>query len=64
MNGTRTNGEVPRRSKHDSPLSSNSVEAEVPILIIGGGPTGLLLAYLLSSYEGTLAEAANNFLGY
>jgi len=50
------NGEIPRNFKHDSPLGSNGVEADVPILIIGGGPTGLLLAYLLSSYKGTINQ--------
>jgi hypothetical protein len=64
MNSTKTNGEVPRGSKHDSPLGSNGIEAEVPILIIGGGPTGLLLAYLLSSYKGTIAETAKGNFGY
>jgi NADH dehydrogenase FAD-containing subunit len=56
INGIKMNGEIPRNFKHDSPLGSNGVEADVPILIIGGGPTGLLLAYLLSSYKGTINQ--------
>lgn len=31
-----------------SPLETTSLEDEVPILIIGGGPSGLLLAFLLA----------------
>ena len=36
--------------KHDTP-----VPLEVPVLIIGGGPTGLLQAYLLAQLQSTLS---------
>jgi ribulose 1,5-bisphosphate synthetase/thiazole synthase len=37
----------------DTPLTdATSAEADVPVLIVGGGPTGLLSAYMLSKLGG------------
>lgn len=32
---------------------NEQIAVEVPVLIVGGGPTGLLAAYLLSKFGGT-----------
>jgi hypothetical protein len=33
--------------------SENATPLDIPVLIVGGGPTGLLLAYLLNRLGGT-----------
>jgi NADPH-dependent 2,4-dienoyl-CoA reductase/sulfur reductase-like enzyme len=44
---------------HETKIKLDSPDAhtvlDVPILIVGGGPTGLLLAYLLAKLGGTSA---------
>jgi ribulose 1,5-bisphosphate synthetase/thiazole synthase len=39
-----------------SVTSSNHHHIEVPVLIVGGGPSGLLQAYLLSRLGGAILE--------
>jgi len=45
----QVNGMVERKSM------ANSKNEYVPVLIVGGGPTGLLLSYLLSRLGGMFA---------
>lgn len=40
-------------------ITEQHMTTEVPVLIVGGGPTGLLAAYLLSKFGGTISEAQN-----
>jgi NADPH-dependent 2,4-dienoyl-CoA reductase/sulfur reductase-like enzyme len=37
---------------HEPNTTSNTKDVDVPILIVGGGPTGLLLAHMLSKLGG------------
>jgi hypothetical protein len=55
VNGSHgSNGTNKRNWSNDkSHYSSRVAFDDVPILIIGGGPTGLLLAYLLSKLNGS-----------
>lgn len=43
-------------SDHDSDsfTSPSSKSVDIPVLIVGGGPTGLLLAHMLSQLRGKL----------
>lgn len=43
----QTNGHT-----NGSHIKGSNVTAEVPVLIVGAGPTGLLLAHLLSKLQG------------
>lgn len=46
-----------------SPLFSSSLpHDEVPILIVGGGPSGLLLAYLLAQLNGTVQTVLKSII--
>jgi cation diffusion facilitator CzcD-associated flavoprotein CzcO len=36
----------------DSFTTSNAKDVDIPVLIVGGGPTGLLLAHMLSQLQG------------
>lgn len=38
--------------KDGVPADSADIEVETPVLIVGGGPVGMLLAYTLSAYHG------------
>jgi hypothetical protein len=38
----------------DSFTTSNTKDVDIPVLIVGGGPTGLLLAHMLSQLEGNI----------
>lgn len=38
-------------------ITEQHMATEVPVLIVGGGPTGLLAAYLLSKFGGGISEA-------
>ena len=43
-----------------SARSSNSRDLEIPVLIVGGGPTGLLLAHMLSRFGGKTQQRDNS----
>jgi ribulose 1,5-bisphosphate synthetase/thiazole synthase len=44
---------VDGKSRTDGAVADIGVEAQdVPVLVVGGGPSGLLLAYLLSKLGG------------
>lgn len=40
-------------------ITEQHMATEVPVLIVGGGPTGLLAAYLLSKFGGTNPGSSN-----